>query len=97
MTTLENMVERCECCGLPLEIGQIGLCDNCQDQSTDTWTNHYRCVCGEEWEDVWDCCCNDRCPLCGKEVEPYISDDGSLSSEDIERARGLLPDVVRAN
>ena len=43
-----------------------------------TWTNYYRCPCGEEWDDQWDCCCNDRCPKCGKEIEPHFSDDGSL-------------------
>lgn len=50
------------------------------------WLNHYLCPCGEEWEDEWDCQCNDRCPSCNKEVEPYISDDGSRSSEEIAKA-----------
>jgi hypothetical protein len=36
--------------------------------------NHYR-HCGQEWEDVWSCECNDRCPVCNKEIEPYASDD----------------------
>lgn len=51
------------------------------------WTNHYRCPCGEEWEDQWESTCNDKCPACNKEIEPYISDDGSVSSETIEAAR----------
>lgn len=51
------------------------------------WANFYLCSCGEEWVDRWDCCCNDRCPQCNKEVEPYISDDGSLTDEEIEAAR----------
>lgn len=51
------------------------------------WANFYLCPCGEEWVDRWDCCCNDRCPNCNKEIEPYISDDGSLSDEEIEAAR----------
>lgn len=50
------------------------------------WTNHYLCVCGEHWEDRHDCCCNDRCPRCNTEIEPYISDDGSVSEELIAAA-----------
>lgn len=39
--------------------------------------NYYRCPNdGEEWVDVWSCCCNDRCPKCGlKDIEPYKSED----------------------
>lgn len=32
----------------------------------------YKCSeCGHEWEDTWDCQCNDRCPECDTEIEPY--------------------------
>jgi len=38
------------------------------------YLNHYRCpYCQTEWEDEWDCACNDRCPDCNKEIEPYDS------------------------
>jgi hypothetical protein len=39
--------------------------------------NYYRCpLDGEEWADVWSCCCNDRCPKCGtKDIEPYKSEE----------------------
>jgi len=38
------------------------------------YLNQYRCpYCQTEWEDVWDCACNDRCPDCNKEIEPYES------------------------
>lgn len=36
---------------------------------------YYRCDCGEEWEDEWDCACNDLCPSCNKEIEPYYCDE----------------------
>lgn len=36
--------------------------------------NHYR-HCGEEWSEEWSCMCNDRCPVCNKEIEPYESED----------------------
>lgn len=39
------------------------------------YLNHYRCECGQEWNDQWDSMCNDRCPECGKEIEPYHSDE----------------------
>jgi hypothetical protein len=35
--------------------------------------NKYKCPCGEEWEDVWDCTCNDKCSVCNKEIEPHTS------------------------
>ena len=32
----------------------------------------YRCPNdGEEWEDYWSCACDDRCPKCNAEIEPY--------------------------
>lgn len=37
------------------------------------YRNFYRCPCGEKWQDDWDCKCNDRCPSCDKEIEPYKS------------------------
>ncbi len=38
------------------------------------YLNQYRCpYCQTEWEDVWDCGCNDRCPDCNKAIEPYES------------------------
>ena len=39
------------------------------------FNNHYKCPCGYEWEDEWDCMCNDRCPVCNKEIEPHHSDE----------------------
>jgi hypothetical protein len=32
--------------------------------------NFYR-HCDRVWIDVWDCACNDECPVCRKEIEPY--------------------------
>jgi len=41
------------------------------------FVNYYHCAeDGEEWADVWSCCCNDRCPKCGiKDIEPYKSEE----------------------
>lgn len=38
------------------------------------YLNHYRCPCGTEWDDQWNCMCNDKCPKCNKEIEPHQSD-----------------------
>ena len=38
--------------------------------------NFYKCSeCGTEWQDEWDCTCNDRCPKCNAEIEPFKSED----------------------
>ena len=38
------------------------------------YSNHYCCpYCQLEWQDEWDCECNDKCPTCTKEIEPYES------------------------
>jgi hypothetical protein len=36
--------------------------------------------CGTRWADLWSCGCNDECPKCGGEIEPY----DSLPVSDIE-------------
>ena len=39
------------------------------------YSNHYRCPhCRQEWQDEGDCACNDKCPACNKEIEPYASE-----------------------
>ena len=38
------------------------------------YRNHYECSeCGTRWTDEWDGQCNDRCPKCSVETEPYDS------------------------
>jgi len=38
------------------------------------YKNYYRCPNdGTEWKDEWSCMCNDRCPECNAEIEPYDS------------------------
>ena len=40
------------------------------------YRNFYRCSeCNTEWQDEWDSTCNDRCPQCNAEIEPYKSED----------------------
>ncbi len=55
------------------------------ENSATRYLNQYRCpYCQTEWEDVWDCGCNDRCPDCNKEIEPYeiaLIDGESVETE----------------
>lgn len=39
------------------------------------YLNYYICPCGKSWVDKWSCMCNDRCPMCNAEIEPYRSVD----------------------
>lgn len=47
-----------------------------EDSHPTEYRNYYRCPDdGEEWEDVWLHACNDRCPVCNKEITPYKSEE----------------------
>ena len=35
------------------------------------YRRYYRCSNNHKWQDEWDCLCNDRCPECDEETEPY--------------------------
>lgn len=49
--------------------------------SASQFVNHYRCPNdGTVWADIWTATCNDRCPTCGREIEPYASRDLDLGS-----------------
>lgn len=44
------------------------------EATTTTFQNSYECSeCGTKWTDEWSCMCNDRCPKCSTEIEPYDS------------------------
>ena len=43
--------------------------------------NYFRCPYdAATWIDEWVCMCNDKCPICGAEIEPYDSVDIWLPS-----------------
>lgn len=45
-------------------------------ESEPEFENHYRCdECDIEWQDTWSCACNDKCPQCNHEIEPYRSEE----------------------
>ena len=42
--------------------------------------NHYRCDnCEQGWTDQWSCACNDSCPSCGAEIEPFDTTELDLA------------------
>jgi hypothetical protein len=48
-----------------------------------TWyRKYYRCICGHEWQDEWDCFCDDRCPVCNESCSPYDHAEIDLNSQD---------------
>ena len=49
------------------------------------YLNHYG-HCEREWVDIWSCMCNDHCPVCGHEIEPYKSLD-LIDDDVIDRRR----------
>jgi hypothetical protein len=43
-----------------------------QENQKIIFTNNYECEdCSEKWQDERFCWCNDHCPKCNKEIEPY--------------------------
>lgn len=54
----------------------IEAATNAEFSAKKLFRNQYRCDrCAHDWEDEWDCACNDRCPLCNVETEPHTSDE----------------------
>ena len=40
------------------------------------FTNYYYCrECKNSWDSEWDCMCNEKCDICGAEIEPEKSVD----------------------
>lgn len=57
-------------------------CNDCDgpteiiDDTPPQFKNYYECdACAIDWSDSWSCQCDDRCPRCGAETEPYKSED----------------------
>ena len=46
--------------------------------------------CGTRWKDQWSCACNDKCPTCGAEIEPYDWDDLSIVVKEDDVGSGWI-------
>jgi hypothetical protein len=54
----------------------VDFADTDLDKEKACFRNHYVCPFdGEQWYDVADCMCNDRCPRCDAEIEPIESEE----------------------
>lgn len=52
------------------------------------WINHYYCdECCVSWKDQWSCMCNDKCPRCHHEIEPYKSKECDLRGNLVDNGR----------
>jgi hypothetical protein len=51
-----------------------------------TFINYYQCPCGSGWVGSWSCTCNDRCPTCNTEIEPFRSDDFPEGESPIQKS-----------
>lgn len=49
----------------------------------------YECECGESWESVWDCACDDECPSCGLTIS--ASDEEDVDDCDCPRCEPAEP------
>ena len=43
------------------------------NENSKQYLNDYECDCGAIWSNEDDCMCNDRCPDCDNEIEPFNS------------------------
>ncbi len=49
---------------------------------------YYECSrCSTKWTDEWSCACNDRCPSCRTETEPYDDEDLSYIVRPVARGK----------
>ena len=54
--------------------------------------NYYKCPKDNtNWTDEWSCTCNDHCPACNIEIEPYFSED-IIVQEQPEKVTPLILD-----
>lgn len=73
------------------------------EEDEERYTNHYLCPNDNtRWDDDWSCMCNDRCPTCDAEIEPYASTDNKDGAEVIhcqevrDKANGIEGEAPKA-
>jgi len=69
--------------GLALRCGEAYIEIGGAPRGENAFTNYY-VHCKTQWNDNWSCQCNDHCPVCDHEIEPYASldNEGTGSPED---------------
>lgn len=52
------------------------------DAKAGVYTNHYLCDNDKtRWDTAWSLMCNDKCPTCRREIEPYASTENASGDE----------------
>jgi len=51
----------------------VAACADVESEEPTRYRNRYR-HCGQDWGDTWSCACNDKCPVCNAEIEPFESE-----------------------
>lgn len=46
--------------------------------------------CRTIWTDEWSCACNDHCPKCNAEIEPYDWEDVSVITEEVSVGKWIV-------
>lgn len=60
----------------------MATCSVSESEDEGRWTNHYF-HCGVQWDDMWSCQCDDECPVCHAEIEPYASTDNNTGDVEV--------------
>ena len=72
--------ESCNDCGDWADLNNDHVCAACAGKTSGgLFANEYDCPCGAGWAYEHSCTCSDRCPECGKEIEPTRSEDVGLA------------------
>ena len=64
-----------------------------EQEDESAWTNHYYHH-GQQWDSEWSCQCNDECPVCHHEIEPYASTDNATG--DLQIHNQTVNDLAEA-
>jgi hypothetical protein len=88
----DEINELCESLNVDFEIKE-------GEEDQGRYTNHYLCPNDNtRWDDDWSSTCNDRCPDCDAEIEPYASTDNrdqkvTIYAQDVyDRANSVDPE-----
>ena len=67
----DNSAARCTNCDWSGFVEEL-LEEETTEENENAWVNHYFHH-DQQWDDTWSCQCNDECPVCHREIEPYAS------------------------
>lgn len=69
-----------------------GFVDSDSEKEDQTRFTNFYVHCRREWQDKWSCMCNDRCPVCNHEIEPYASREKGADKPDLLVGANWMPE-----